>query len=479
MTSRADSGLEISTGLAHVARLVLETAAIGAAVVLVYCILIPGSRAASPVSVSFYYVTPAIVLVVAAVALFLSPERQLGASVLLVCAVGSLLAAEVLLRLVGAGPSCGLSPENEERCQAARAAGVPFDTRSKLEVVDDLRAQGQLAWPAVPGSQVEALEVLGEAVYPMSPGIPGTISVLCNESGFWTTFHSDEFGFRNPSGMHEPGNVDIAIVGDSFAIGSCVRDAGTIAGHLGRSFGRVLNLGWQGSGPLIHLAVTREYATPVKPRFVVWVFFAGNDMANLEVESQNEFLTRYLEPGYVQGLREKHRPLVDAKRHWMSRREETRARAKEKARRDRATLKSWMSLTELRSRISDLLTSDLTYDNPEPSALFTEVAERMRDDVTEWGGELLFVYLPSPEWILRQSGGYQHRERVVALMDSLRIDNIDLLETLAGHPDPPSLYPFRMKGHFTEEGYGVIAATLARAIHERCSAGTGCVPNDR
>jgi hypothetical protein len=52
---------------------------------------------------------------------------------------------------------------------------------------------------------------------------------------------------------------------------------------LARTLGATVdNLGQIGYGPQQELAVVRRYALPRRPRVVVWVFFEGNDLANID-----------------------------------------------------------------------------------------------------------------------------------------------------------------------------------------------------
>jgi lysophospholipase L1-like esterase len=51
-------------------------------------------------------------------------------------------------------------------------------------------------------------------------------------------------------------------------------------------------------------------------------------------------------------------------------------------------------------------------------------------------------------------------------VSALGIPTVDLLEALSGHPDPLSLFPFRLESHLTAEGYDL----MARALDERIKA---------
>ena len=48
--------------------------------------------------------------------------------------------------------------------------------------------------------------------------------MLCNQSGQFVTYESDEHGFRNPLGIWDSTRAHLAVVGESFAQGYCVPD---------------------------------------------------------------------------------------------------------------------------------------------------------------------------------------------------------------------------------------------------------------
>lgn len=93
---------------------------------------------------------------------------------------------------------------------AAKAAGVPFDTRSKLEVLTALRAGGHAVQPVVSRKAVVLDGVHVQAL----GGISMVPTLFCNEGGSYVVYASDEHGFNNPRGLHVPGAVDVLALGD-------------------------------------------------------------------------------------------------------------------------------------------------------------------------------------------------------------------------------------------------------------------------
>jgi hypothetical protein len=96
--------------------------------------------------------------------------------------------------------------------------------------------------------------------------------------------------------------------------------------------------------------------------------------------------------------------------------------------------------------------------------MFEQVAARMRDDVAGWGGTLLFAYMPSRRRFADERTANPHRVSILAQVGELGIPVIDLYEPLSAHPDPLSLYPFRIENHLTAEGYELAAQAVREGV---------------
>ena len=166
------------------------------------------------------------------------------------------------------------------------------------------------AYPAIfPNSISPGLTIDKEKLHPLG-GISGKTTIRDKESGEWVCYVSDEHGFNNPAGQYNAGAVDIALIGDSWAHGSGVAPAEDFAGQLRKAGYRVLNLGYGGNGPLIELATLKEYAEPMKPETVLWIYNAG-DLEELSEEMVVSTLTAYWQEHYSQRLFSRQ-PQIDA-----------------------------------------------------------------------------------------------------------------------------------------------------------------------
>ena len=79
---------------------------------------------------------------------------------------------------------------------------------------------------------------------------------MCNESGFYTIYLSDKFGFNNDNNFYQKNNK-IMIVGDSMVHGQCVHPGEDIAGYLRSKGFNTFSFGISSNGPLTELATIR------------------------------------------------------------------------------------------------------------------------------------------------------------------------------------------------------------------------------
>src|SRR5262249_37166437 len=144
-----------------------------------------------------------------------------------------------------------------------------------------------------------AIALNGREVLPL-----GTVSrratLLCNEGGQWIRYQSDRRGFNNPDDVWDSRALQIAALGDSFAHGYCVPSDRNFVALIRERYRATVNLGIAGSGPLMMLATLTELAAPQAPGIVLWFYYEGNDLTDLQTERKSPLLQRYLTPGFSQ-----------------------------------------------------------------------------------------------------------------------------------------------------------------------------------
>jgi len=410
---------------------VIIAAMIGLVGVFVYGFAQTGKCGSQTLNYLFMALAPMGLLFLAST-LRWSQERRINFAVAIVSAAIAVYLLEIALYAV--------LQAAHDRARIARSEGKPFDTRSQLEIVRDLRKEGVQAYPAVSPQQFIGSEGLlsadGRKIFPLA-GISLRTTVLCNEGGAYATYRSDEHGFNNPAGTWGSGPIDIVLTGDSLAHGQCVDPSHTVAANLRRiTEKKLLNLAFHGTGPLAQLGTVREYAGRIRPKIVLWHYYEGNDQSDLVEEAQCLTLMEYLKRDYSQRLIDRQGEIDRTLERYINQYLE---RTTDQWGIRRIPFGFWAKLTSVRLALGVVSDSHhCDYD------LFAKVMERARDEVSSWGGELYLVYLPEYSRYAARNFDDQWRKKVLTIAKRLGIQSIDVHEAFAGHPDCLSLFPFRI-----------------------------------
>lgn len=365
--------------------------------------------------------------------------------------------------------------------RAAIAAGADWDERSKVEILRDLRADGKDAFPAFAPSVYwddDGLPYKGGRLMPFT-GVSGAWTVFCQEMGPWMVYQADEHGFNNTGGLYQPDMLQAVLIGDSFAHGACVPEGEDIAGVMRRAGHLTMSLGIGGTGPMTYLAVQREYARPLRPRTVFWIYYAV-DIRDPISEEHSAILRRYLDdPTYNQNLINRQPELDAFMRSFLDNEFAQRLDQLRKRRSDRTQLilnrliREGLVLTRVRERLRNMGGRDVVTEGREEEKLnlLKRILTRAKAEAESWGGRFVFVYIP--DWYayaaqydtygIKIDDNFLLRQDVLKLVASLDIPIIDIQgEIFDKEKDPLALYNWRMYGHYTPEGYRLIGERLSK-----------------
>ena len=446
----------------------------------------------SPLGMILYYGVPAVLASLLFAFSRRSPEFRVNAALVCVSLTASVYGLELFLRVLDpallelgkpllADIVGGSKQQRQKAADSAKQFGVNVDFRDRLDVITDLRRQGTDAVPGVltlsmlkqqeDNSSKSALNNGGTEIIPLG-GIANRVTVLCNESGAWVTYPSDEHGFHNSKGMWESGRIDVAAVGDSFTQGYCVPSEENFVALIQKSHPATLNLGMADEGPLLMLATLEEYLSLLAPKTVLWFYYEGNDLQDLQAEKKSRLLMRYLKGDFKQGLFGRQSDIDQALIEYIDR--EMAIEINKRAQRRGSGVYELLEvakLSRLRQRLGLVygdtiegirLLSDVQGPNLD---LFREIMSRAKTDVTGWDGTLYFVYLPAWSRYANVSElGIEQRMTILQIVRSLGIPIIDIHPAFEAQNDPLSLFPFRKNGHYNEKGHQIVADEVLKGI---------------
>ena len=425
-------------------------------------------------------------------ALRFKPVRKVNLVILFVTVAASVYGAELFFELSLASTKSVmtlLADSNDKQKDAAELSekfGGVIDTRPAGEVIASLRKKGVDAVPIVTsrydlftkepdGSIKSALKIDGREVIPLA-SVSNKVTVFCNENGQWLDYRSDEHGFNNSNEIWHSGRLEIAALGDSFAQGYCVPVDKNFVALIRQRYPATLNLGFSSVGPLLELATLKEYLPPLKPKIVLWFYFEGNDLEDLQFERKSDLLRNYLKDGFTQSELARQSDIDraimdDLPRQSVIERTKRARRQENSAHQVIDKLGSFAKLAALRQRLGlvggvtaeDAATlADLKGPNME---IFRDILSQTKARVEGWGGQLYFVYLP--EWARftdNTSWGKTNRNGVLTLVSNLGIPIVDIAPVFQAYGDPLSLFPFRANNHYNETGHRLVAEEVVKVI---------------
>ncbi len=356
------------------------------------------------------------------------------------------------------------------RVVKARASGVRFDQRSRREIVNDMSAEGKLVYPTIhPRISLKRQETNGihsihnignREVLPLG-GISSVTTVHNRESGQYLIYESDKHGFRNPVGTWEHDRFDLGVVGDSFAHGAGLHDGKDYTSLLRPHFPSAINLAYDDNGPLLAFATVCEYFRELKPRFVVYFYYEGNDLGNLNEEKKAPLLMRYLKrESWSQDLNEKQGEINNALIAFVE---------KEIRKNDgqQSKILRVLKLQNLRMRIG--LSSGGQKPQLKPDlALLETIMQRNREEVKAWGGTFVVAYLPSWNRYKEPDGYNVYRREVLKILKKNDIPIVDLHPVFKKQVDVYSLFHFGLEGHYNQSGAQLVANEV-RSVLESLS----------
>lgn len=432
-----------------------------------------------------YYGIPALICLVAFIGLFVPPAARSYIFISGVSAAIAVLGADIYLAL---STKADRVHRHEQYLKIWAERGIEYDDRGPLQLVDEERSKGRVIYPKLNPATLLKSRPGGKAVSELRlpPGrelMPlGTLSrmtsVYCNETGQYLIYKSDRHGFHNPDSVWDRKPLSIAAVGDSYTEGACVPSDRNFMALIRDTYPATLNLAMGGNGPLMELAALTEYLTPLRPRLVLWVYFEGNDMKDLNKNSGYGPLRRYVEDGYSQGLMQRQGEIDQALRRYF---DENIKRYQRKQAEPRLKALDTALIRNVRQGVRKKLLPRYrrTDIRKHKLDLFRVIMEQARSRVENWGGKLVFVALASKSTIrdtADRPARLRLRRQVLGIVDEIGIPVINIAAAFDELGDPLNLYISRQIGHLNERGHKHVAALILKSIDRFLAHGVSGPP---
>ena len=243
-----------------------------------------------------YYILSSLLFFLSFVSFFISSKIKEYLIILGMCSVVSLYAFEGYLTY----KNSYYQNIKEKKKIYEKTTGNKFDTRPRLKVFEDLKKiEKNVSVKVSPQNWLKN----NLKIFPFS-SVSNSTTVYGIENGYYFIYKSDRFGFNNPDDEWDSEEIEYLLTGDSFVHGANVNRPNDLSSVLRTLSNKsVLNLGYSGTGSLIHYASLREYLSP-NVKKVLWFYFEDNDLVDLDNEIKNNILINYLNnPTFSQNLK--------------------------------------------------------------------------------------------------------------------------------------------------------------------------------
>ena len=308
----------------------------------------------------------------------------------------------------------------------------------------------------------------------------------CNENNYWPVTKTDRYGFFNNDSIWDNKTIDFIFVGDSFLAGSCVyRDLNFFSVFSKFNKNNInLNLGVPGSSPLFEYIALKEYVEPlVVPKNIVWVYYEGNDLSELENTLElykDTYLAKYLtDKNFTQNLsinnakKDKYLSEFFKKRINLHKKNDEMRDAQKIT--NKYTYLNFITLTKIRTSFNRYNPQNI---DPNTMEMFYKILEKTKKMSENLNSKLYFVYLPSIErynhnfldrWYFndKRSNSHFSYNEILKIVKKLNIPLIDIkTNVFSNHKDPLSLFPSRLHHHYNEEGYKEVGSYIYNFINK-------------
>ena len=338
-----------------------------------------------------------------------------------------------------------------------KKTGKKHDKRTRFEIYSDLKkVNNKIVVTVSPNDSINK----NNKIFPLS-GISNSETIYCSENGYYSIYKSDRYGFNNPNEEWDDKKIENLLVGDSFAQGACVNRPGDIGSVLRKlSTKSVLNLGYSGNGPLIQYATLREYLNS-NVKNVLWFYYEGNDLYNLESELNNIILKNYLDDlEFTQNLQSRQNEIDDLSNDII-----TKEAKKELEREvEKFNILNFFKLNNVRTMLSVYLPEKYQPKKNPWNKEFKKILKLAHDLSIKNKSKFYFIYLPEYRRykIEYNNSNYLLVKKTVKELD---ISFIDIhKELFAKEKNSLKLFPFELEGHYNADGYRKIGKIIYSLI---------------
>ena len=330
--------------------------------------------------------------------------------------------------------------------------GKKWDKRSRYRIYKDLKnLNDEITVSVNPQNYINN----NKSIFSLS-GISNSKTIHCNENGYFSIYQSDRYGFNNIDKNWDEKEIEYILIGDSFVHGACVNRPNDFTSVLeSLSNTSVLNLGYDGNGPLKKLATLREYSNS-NIKNILWFYSEINDLSDLKTEIREKKLMNYFNDlTFTQSLKLKQNEIDDLAKKQVE---------IEMEKHILKNLRNFLTLFNTRTLILQKPPPPPMQSEPLPE--FKKILELAKNLAIKNNSKLYFVYLP--EYIhYKKKYDETNYNLVKDIVNKLNIPLIDIhKEVFEKEENPFRFFPFEFCPHYNIEGYKKVSEIIYNLTKE-------------
>jgi len=299
-------------------------------------------------------------------------------------------------------------------------------------------------------------------------------TLTCAEDLEYKISKNDKFGFKNPNEVYKK-PIDLIILGDSYAEGWCYNEKDDVAGLLREKNINSLNFGIAGAGPILSLAVMREYVKNFNPKYLLFFYCESNDLMDLNIEKNNYLLKKYLSNNFSQNLLQNINQKKiflknvdkEIKKMAFSKKDES-IYLKNKKEIFYERLQDSLELSKIKNKIKSLI---LYGDEKENQELFFKIIREMNNFSNDNNIKFIFIYLPAWERYFVKFSKYNKyiskKEYILNKIEDMNIKFLDIDKEFLKEEALENLFPLKYYGHYSRLGYKKVADSILLNLKKR------------
>ena len=399
----------------------------------------------------------------------------------LIYSVLILYSVEILLFIFTSDQQKSMVDVKNTRIEIAKKKNIKFDTRTPEEFFFDAKKENSNLQPAFYYSPLfDNFNTFKKAKKNQSiipfRGPINSPSISCAEDLKYRIIQNDKYGFKNSNEIYNK-EINSMLLGDSYAEGFCVKGSEDIVGNLNKKGFATVNFGVAGTGPLISLAIMREFGDLIKPKNFIYLYFEGNDLQGLNWEKKDKNLIKYLESEYKVNYLDNYSLIEDflflsAKESIKLGKSNLTLINNDFKKNNLEIFKAHMiDIIELQNLKNILRYNILDRHHQEYDLdLFFSVVEKMDLEAKKHKSKYLFVYVPS--WSryftknTRKESSIKLKNKILEEIGNKKIKFVDLGNFFENEKNIKQYFPLGYLGHYNASGYSKISEILAKELSQ-------------